>query len=79
VFARDEDYDGSAGGAEILLTGTVTVTASAQLVTLVYDYSLGSLPDTSSAPRGSGFTVALGVAAMVLVLLLAAARQRRRT
>ncbi len=79
TFARYEHYEGSVEGAEILHTGTVTVTTSPQLVTLVYDYSVSTLPDTAFAHPGSSSTPALVmVVATVLALSLATARRRPR-
>ena len=47
AFSRDASYDGSAEGSEVLHVGTITVTGSPQVITLVYEYSAASLPDTA--------------------------------
>jgi hypothetical protein len=46
-FTRDTAWDGSAEGGQVLYATTVTVTEDPQVYEFVYDYSLGTLPDTA--------------------------------
>lgn len=46
-FSRDTEWDGTADGGQVLYSATVTVTEEPQVYDLVYDYSLGTLPDTA--------------------------------
>jgi hypothetical protein len=66
-FLRDERQPGDGMGDEIIHQGTITVTASPQLVTLVYDYSLGTqpLPDTALRAARTQATAHHAVAAGV--------------
>jgi len=84
TYARYTDYlaSGGASGAQILLEGSITVAATPHMVTLVYDYSLGSvagtpvtLPNTSAAtPDVPG----LGLIAVALLGGLGLITWRRR-
>ena len=85
AYARYVDWaSGGASGAEVLLTGSITVAAYPQTVTLVYDYSLGTvsalptaLPDTRLAPPASSGWGLVGLA-LLGGAILAVKRQRAR-
>jgi hypothetical protein len=63
TYARYVDYlaSGGASGAQRLLQGSIAVASYPQTVTLVYDYSLGALPDTSAEPSEDVTWVPIGV------------------
>ena len=86
TYARYANFlaPGAAQGAQVLLEGGITVAEAPQLVTLVYDYSLGSvagspatLPNTSlELPPDNGFGV-IGLAVIGGIGLLILRRTRR--
>lgn len=60
----------------VIYTDTVTITEIPQVLTVVYDYGGGTLPDTAMASSSGAF--ALGVALLVASLLAADSKKRRR-
>lgn len=54
TIARYAEYRGTSEGAQIVFEGTVTFDAAPQLISVVYDYSLSSLPDTALPAAHAG-------------------------
>jgi hypothetical protein len=82
TYARFADYlaSGGASGAQILLEGTITVSANPQTVTMVYDYSLGGLPNTAmESPASAGWLLPAGIAIAGGGLLLLVRRRTTRS
>ena len=52
TIARYANYAGTSAGAEILFDGTVTFNDGRQVLSFVYDYSLGALPNTAVTAAG---------------------------
>ena len=66
-----------AGIDTVIHSDTVTVTESAQALTVVYEYAGGTLPDTATPAQSGPFALAVAAAGVSLVLAAHCARQQR--